>query len=97
LELDEKSRFLDILQRYQSFFKSCKQTVLIVKQNGKWHLFCGKIELSNYDKPLSDKEIFALNDRLLVLEKVERFDIVILTNIIRAINVGTLSAMNKHY
>jgi hypothetical protein len=61
--LDEKSSFLDILQRYQSFFKSCKQILLIVKQNDKWYLLCGKIELSNYDQPSSEKEVYALNNR----------------------------------
>jgi hypothetical protein len=89
---NEKNSFLETLQRYKAFFNSFKETFLIVKQNDRWNLLCGKIELSSSDKPLSEKEIYTLDDRLLVIQKVERFDIGVLTNIIHAF---THSVMDK--
>jgi|SRR6476661_2866720 len=90
---NDKQAFLEALQHYKSFFKSLEQTFLTVKQNSQWNLLCGKIELSNYDKPLSEKEIYTLHDRLLLIQKAERFDIDILTNIV---NVYSLCLMNKN-
>lgn len=90
---NDKQAFLEALQHYKSFFKSLEQTFLTVKQNSQWNLLCDKIELSNYDKPLSEKEIYTIHDRLLVIQKAERFDIDILTNIA---NVYSLCLMNKN-
>ena len=42
---------------------------------------------------MSEKEIYTLHDRLLVIQKAERFDIDILTNIV---NVYSLCLMNKN-
>jgi hypothetical protein len=90
---NDKNTFLDVLQRYHSFFRSLKQTLLIIKRNSQWSLLCGKIEISIYDKQLSEKEIYALDNRLLIVQKVGRFDISILTN---TINTHSLYIMDKN-
>jgi hypothetical protein len=88
-------KFINIVEKNKSLYESVKYHLLTLKVNEQWTAISGLVRLSFENKKPYIEELFSINNRLLLIHEVEKFDLDKLSDFIDRLRNDTFSLSDK--
>jgi hypothetical protein len=88
-------KFINIVEKNKSLYESAEYHLLILKVEEQWTAISGVVRLSFENKKSHVEELFSINNRLLVIHEIEKFDLDKLSDFIHGLSNDTLSFSDK--